>query len=218
MFISTHYPLRVFLSRSDDLIELQGSWYIWLDSRIYSYLFPASFQKDSMLPGLTFTIIVMYRIFQLKKVVFSMSQNEIAFYNKPKSLPFTTLTLLIYLVIGVLEELQSASFPVTLQGLFILRGNWVAVFLYHRIIPCLSALGSSVGEPPDEAVLAEAPPDPLTSSYSGENVLLWEHAVDWVFLILISLYPFCKKTFFILAHKVPSLGTPGLLLICFSAL
>lgn len=149
-----------------------------------------------MLPGLTFTIIVMYRIFQLIKVVFSMSQNEVAFYNKPKSLPFTTLTLLIYLVIGVLEELQSASFPVTLQGLFILRGNWVAVFLYHRIIPCLSALGSSVGEPPDEAVLAEAPPDPLTSSYSGGNVLLWEHAVDWVFLILISLYPFCKTFFF----------------------
>lgn len=67
-----------------------------------------------MFLDLTFNIVVKCRIFKHTKVVFSVSQNEADFCSKLKPLPFRVLKLLIYLVLGILEELQSASSPVIL--------------------------------------------------------------------------------------------------------
>lgn len=67
-----------------------------------------------MLLDLTVNIVVKYKIFEHTQVVLSMSHSEAAFYNKLKPLPFRVLKLLIYSVLGVLEELRSASSAVIL--------------------------------------------------------------------------------------------------------
>lgn len=171
-----------------------------------------------MLLDLTCNIVVMYSIFKLIKVVLSMSQNEAAFYNNLKSHPFRVLKLHIYSVIGILEELQSASSPVFLWWLCILRRNWVAVFLYHCTVPVFLGEAAVLASCQMRQMFMEASPDVLNSSHSGWNVISGV-AHCWLDL---SEPDFTKSflqedIFFILAHEMPSLQTPKFLLICFSA-
>lgn len=148
-----------------------------------------------------------------------MSQNEAVFYNKLKPLPFRVLKLLIYTVIGVLQELQSASSPGIPQSLFILSGKWVAAFLHCHAVPCPSARGKQYWQAARrDKCLWRHPQAHFTPVILDEMSLLWQQAVDWIFQVLISLYRSQKKIYFlIITHEMPSLQTPEVLLICFSA-
>lgn len=143
---------------------------MWSNSSIYSYLFPPSFQKDLIFLDLVFSVVVKCRIFKHTKVVLSMSQKEAAFYNKLKPLPFRVLKLLIYSVVGILEQLSSASPPVILQWLFILSGSWVACPC--TVALCLVLLRQAVvlASRQRRQMFMAASPGPLNSTYSGWNV------------------------------------------------